>query len=596
MTEPLLDRWETWLRGHRFATGGTVVAVALALFGGTLANGFVYDDVLQVVQNPFVRNPDLWKRIFTGSMWSFVGLGGDYYRPLQELTWWLIYRLGGENYVLFHFAQLLIFAAAAWTVHRLGIELLESDLAAFIGALLWALHPVHVEAVAYVAALGDAGAGLFYVLGFWIFVVAQKRKRGGWRLHFLAALCFFAALLFKEMALSFPLVLLAYYFFFPTQESRIKRAIQFIPYVLGLGAYLLIRHAAVGRLTLAVKPWAISGKVIWAAVALFGRNTQLFFWPAHLSVMRTFQLGPSLRSPWPWATILVVIAALWYRKSQPKAGFLVWWWPLALAPCLDYRQLSWPLVADRFSFLPSVGLCLLMAYLAVVWLPGHFNSSYVPRYVLPALGVVGMLWAAQTLRTIPNWRNNETLVASSARQAPDSPLVHMNKAWDLEYRKNDLDGAAREFRTAIKLNESSFQPIPTLRYNAYIGLGNIVGSQGHSQKAMSYFLQAIAMWPQMTFAYHSLGSLYFSRGDYSQAEEYFRKAVGYDPQDLIGRFYLGTCLMKQGKYREAAEQFKAARVVDPSYLEAYGAEARALDAAGDKAAAERVRTLVPHSR
>lgn len=590
----VLERWEEWLRGHRFASSAILVVIALVVFGKSLSNGFVYDDIVQILQNPFIRNAHLWKRIFTGSVWSFVGLSGDYYRPLQEFSWWSLYRLDGADYALFHLLQLLLFVAAVWVVYRLGLELLENDLAAFAGALLWAVHPIHVEAVAWISALGDVGAGLFYLLGMWLFLRAQKRTSGRWTHHAIAAFCFFTALFFKEMALSFPLVLLAYGFFFPQQTSWPKRAAQYAPYLLALGAYIAIRHAAVGSLTLASKPWKLSGRVLLAAVGLLGQNTQLFFWPAHLNPARTFDLGQSLRSPWPWAMILAALVALWYRRSQPTLGFLVLWWPLTLAPCLDYRQLSWPLVADRFSFIPSVGLCLIIAYLAVVWLPKRLRSASALQYALIALALLGSVWGVLTEQDIPNWRSYETLVAVSARQAPDSPLVHMTKAWELQYRAGDLDGAAREFEIAMRLNASSFRPIFNLSYNAYIGLGNIALLKGSREEAMNYFRRAITLWPQMSSAYHSVGAVYFANGDYSQAAGNFSTAVRYDGQDLIGRFYLGTCLMKLGEYRKAAEQFHAARETDPSYFEAYAAEAHALEVSGDAAGAARIRALMPN--
>lgn len=585
----MLERWEAWLKGHRLAAGGSLVAAALAVFGGSLANGFVADDVIQILQNPFIHNPQSWRRIFTGSVWSFTGLSGDYYRPLQDFSWWFLYRLDGANYALFHLFQLLLFAATVAVVYRLGIELLQNDLAAFVGALLWVLHPQHVEPVVWISALGDVGVGLFYTLSFWLFLRAQKRDAGRWAVHLLAALCFFTALLFKEMALSFPLILLAYWFFFTPQPPRLKRAAQFVPYALGLGAYLVIRHAAVGSLTLSTKPWDLSRKVLLGAVGLFGRNTQLFFWPVHLNAVRTFDLGASLRSPWPWAMILAVLAALWLRKSHPKIGFLVLWWPLALAPCLDYRQLSWPLVSDRFTYLPSVGLCLLIAYLAAVWLPAKVSGAVALRYAFPALGLVAFLWGFESVRAVPRWRDNRTLTAYSARHAPDSPLVHMEEAWKRQYRTGDLEGAAQEYRLALRLNEQSFRPIFNLRYKADIGLGNIALAKGQRQAAIDYFRKAIALWPQTTAAYHSLGAVYFSGGDYTQAAKTFQSAVNLDPQDLIAHFYLGTCLLKLGKNQEAAAQFYAARQVDPNYVQAYIQEARALEAAGDLAAARRVR-------
>ena len=160
-------------------------------------------------------------------------------------------------------------------------------------------------------------------------------------------------------------------------------------------------------------------------------------------------------------------------------------------------------------------------------------------------------------------------------------------------RENDYNGAAREFRTALRLNAESFRPLPVVTYNSFIGLGQVALIQGREAEAIDYFNKAIHLMRNFNFGYDVFGSVYFPRGDYARAAGYFEQAVRANPQDVVARFYLGTCWMKLGKPAEAAEQFHAAREVDPTYYQAYGAEARALEAAGDKAGAARVRSLKP---
>src|SRR5579863_497887 len=155
------------LRQYPRLAAAVLVLVTFAAYGGSLANTFVYDDEYQVLQNPFVVNPHLWRRIFTGSVWSFRGaIGDNFYRPLQIFSYWLLYRVAGPDPAAFHLAQLLLYCVTVWLVYRLGAKLLRSELAAFAGALLWALHPLHVEAVAWIGGWPEVGFGLFYVLGF----------------------------------------------------------------------------------------------------------------------------------------------------------------------------------------------------------------------------------------------------------------------------------------------------------------------------------------------------------------------------------------------------------------------------------------------
>jgi tetratricopeptide (TPR) repeat protein len=164
---------------------------------------------------------------------------------------------------------------------------------------------------------------------------------------------------------------------------------------------------------------------------------------------------------------------------------------------------------------------------------------------------------------------------------------------NLQFQKHDLEGAAREFQTALRLNEQSIRPNSAVVYNAYIGLGQVVLLQGREQEALDYFNKAVRLAPNSSFAYNVLGSFYFPRRDYPRAAEYFQQAVRVSPMDSGARFYLGTCWMKMDKPAQAAEQFHEAREVDPTDSQAYLLEAAALDAAGDKAGAARVRSEVP---
>lgn len=356
-------------------------------------------------------------------------------------------------------------------------------------------------------------------------------------------------------------------------------------------AYALVRKVALGHLTYAIELWKISARLVGAAVGLLGEHTRLFFWPTHLNVFRTFDIAPGLHSPWPWITLLALAAAVVVRRREPTVSFLVIWWLIGLLPVLDIRQLSFPLVAERFSYLPSVGLCLAIAYFLFAWLPQRVSAALIRRLAVTAAAAVMVFWTVQTVRAIPNWRDNEVLAGYSMQQSPDAALLHVIRGVILLYRYNDLDGATQEFETALKLNRTSLRPLGTVTYDSYLCLGQIVYRKGRTDEAVKYFEKAARVLPGYSLAYDALGSMYFPRNDYAKAAEYFVQAVSVNPQDLGARFYLGTCWLKLGKYREAAEQFRAAREVDPTFFEAFEAEARALDAAGDPSGAADARAL-----
>jgi tetratricopeptide (TPR) repeat protein len=593
--ELLLDRWNEFLKRHRAVADWLLVLATVVVFRGMLGNTFVYDDGKQILENPYVRNPHLWRHIFTGSVWSFLGAAAEtnFYRPLHILSHWIVWQVAGPDPAAFHLYQLVFYVLAVVVVAKLGRELLQNDLAAVAGALLWALHPLHVEPVCWIAGVPDCGCGLFYALAFLIFLRAEQNPGRRWAGHALGGFIYFLALLFKEMAISFPLLLGVYWFVFADQETWWRKGLRSIPYFAAAGCYLELRILVLGHLSHAQHLWNVPPRVAEAALALLGQHAKLFFWPAGLNVFRTFELAPSLHSPWPYLTLAVLAFAVILRKRDRVLCFLVLWWAVTLLPCLDVRQLSFPLLAERFSYLPSMGLCLAVAHLMLQTLPARFPSLRPARVLAPALGLALVLFTAQDLRSVSHWRDNEAMWNYSYRVAPQAALVHVHRALDQQYRYSNMPAAIREYEAATRLNHTAFVELSSVTYDCLIGLGQIAATEGNTDQALAYFHRAVQLTPRFSSGYDALGSVYFPRGNYAQAAEYFQQAVRVNPQDVVARFYLGTCWLKLGKPEPAAEQFHAAREVDPGYIQAYEAEARALEAAGDPAGAARVRSLKP---
>lgn len=589
----MLEQWHHWTRNHPHLAGGLLFLTTYVVFCGTLSNLFVHDDIPQVLENPFLRNAGQWPRIFTGSVWSFRGPAqhDNMYRPLQFIIYWALYRLEGPNPVVFHLFLLLFYAASVWLVFRLARNLLREPGVAFAGALLWALHPLHVETAAWISALPDLGSAYFYLLGFLLFVHADRSMSRPVGRHLLAAAAFFPALFFKEMALSFPLLILVYWFYFPGKHSWRSKVLHWTIYAGAVGFYLAIRIAVLGRFSEAPHLLQVSWRMGATVAALLGQHAKLFFWPVHLSIFRSFDLAASLHSPWPAAAVLILVGALLLRRWEPVLGFLVIWWGVTLVPCLDFRQVN-SAVADRFSLLPTVGPCLALAYFAFDWLPLHVPRPQTAPVLGAAVGVLMALWTVQDVRSVRHWHDNVTLWDQAYVASPDSAVAHMLRGALLQQRDGKLNAAAQEYQLALKLNEASERPLPGIAAECNVLLGEVANIQGRTEEAIGDYHRALRAVPGYSLAYKALGIVYFPRGNYAQAKVYFQKAVELDPQEVESRFYLGTCYLKLGEPLPAAAQFRAARQIDPAYIEAYQAEARALEAAGEAPEAARVRALV----
>ncbi len=196
-----------------------LLLVSLSLYGLTLRNNFVTDDKLQILSNPNVKDPQNLTQAFRGDVWSFATQknskkhrGTNYYRPLQLLTYMAEYSAFGEKSWPWHLMNMVLNAIVVALVYLL-LTLLAEPALAFWAALLFALHPIHTEAVAWVAALPELECALFLLLALIFYHRARKGTASAGSLAF-STLFLAAALLSKEVALLFPFVLVAYEWFF----------------------------------------------------------------------------------------------------------------------------------------------------------------------------------------------------------------------------------------------------------------------------------------------------------------------------------------------------------------------------------------------
>jgi len=237
----------------------------------------------------------------------------------------------------------------------------------------------------------------------------------------LGVLVFFLALFFKEMAISLPMLLAVYWFVIADAESWWRKGLRWVQCATAAATYLVARIVFLGHVSQSPHLWKITPRVA-ATVGLLGQHTRLFFWPIGLNDFRSFDFSASLRSPWPWITVLVLGLAVLLRKHDPAWCFLTLWWPVTLLPCLDVRQLSYPLLAERFSYLPSMGFSLAMACFVLQTLPQWFRDRRPDRILIPAFGLVLVIFSVQVLRAVPRWHDKDTFWSYSYKVAPQAAL------------------------------------------------------------------------------------------------------------------------------------------------------------------------------
>lgn len=408
--------------------------VAFVAYANTLANGFVFDDIPNILQNPWIKSTHFLREIFTHHVAGFdPGLATSYYRPAMHLFYLLTYQIVGLAPWGFHLVNVVLHAGASilalWVGSRAWRELAggapSADAAAHAGplvaALVFALHPVHTEAVAWLAGITDLSFALFSLLAFYLFATARRPFD---HRNLSAALAFLAATLCKEPAVMLPVVLLGYELLrrrtaSPRRWNDILARL--LPFVVAGALYMALRLSALGGFApnLAHRELG-AGATLANGVVLFASYCWTLIWPVGLNVLHTFV---PLRSPLA-PTLLLSLAAVvgmiaaslwWRRRPMVLLGMLVVVVPLL--PTLYIPALGEGVFAERYLYLPVFGFGLLVAQLvtAVARRPGHAATLCIVAATL-LLAAYG----AATISRNRVWRDDLTLWTDTAAKSPGS--------------------------------------------------------------------------------------------------------------------------------------------------------------------------------
>ena len=304
---------------HRWLPVAVVSAVAVCAYLNALSNGFVWDDVYQVVENPWIRNGGHLREIFGSHVWGCRDHPSNYYRPLMHVANAAVVAIVGTSAWALHGLSVLLHAATTLLVYVLAVRLGTRRRAAVAAALVFAVHPVHVEAVAWISAVPDVACAALYALAVLLYLdAARAPDQATWR-HAAAATAFLGAALFKEPGVTLPAVVALVDLRTPPHAARRFWLERYGWMIAAAGAYLGLRHAALGGLA----PHASESsftliEAMNTAGAAALRYLSLLVWPWPLNAFRTGDDALGLPS---WTIVLAVpLVALAWRHGGARAA------------------------------------------------------------------------------------------------------------------------------------------------------------------------------------------------------------------------------------------------------------------------------------
>ncbi len=548
---PLPSKREQWIAPLLFVA-------SLALYATTILNGFVYDDELQILANPYVKSWRYLPQIFNTTVWSFIGAAGEsnYYRPLMTLTYLLLWKAFGDLPFGYHLFNILLNALVVVVVYLTGKELFKSIPVGAVAAGLFALHPIHTEPVNWIACIPELEATLFFLLAFLLYI---RRPNLSWKTQLGIITLYLAAMMAKEPALLLAPLLVCYEHFVreDREQSSFRQKLgRYAPTCLvGMG-YLILRRVLFGNLAPVLQHPDVSLREgFYSALSLINTYAHLLFWPTHLSAFHTFHASARLADPGVVPGLVIVLACLLclvlFYKRRPQFAFCVLWIGLTLGPVLNVRWMAANVLTERYLYLPSVAFCWLVGWLgATLWAawPQEPRLSAAWRALLALACVAASFHFAGTiLRRNSEWRDDLTLYLTTLKTDPDSYVMHLNLGTTY-FAAHDFPAAGRELRIALQLRPAS--------PNVLNALGCVYLEQGHLDRASEVLQQAIAAKPRWTDPHFNYGRLLkrLHQDDAALAE--FRTAVETGPLNASARLYLGQELAERGQYAEAEAQLR----------------------------------------
>ena len=579
-------------------SGATLVVLALLAivpYLNALPNAFVYDDLPQVLGNPYVHSFRYAAKIFGRTVWSFQGSQGatNYYRPLLTLQYMVCYQLFGPVPFGFREVNVALYAAVVLLLFALTERLFGDRRMSLVAAGLFALHPVHTEAVAWIAGVSEVQLAAFALLTFLFYLRLGRADspRRAWPTQAAVVASYVLALLSKEQALVLPLLLVAYEHFYRSDRAATSfrmKAGRYAPVCIAAAAYLAFRVFVLGGFApVLTRPGLTRREVLWNAAALAGAYLWKLVWPTHLSAFYVFRESHHWNDPrvlGGFAALAICLALfVWLWRRHRTISFAVLWMGITLAPVLNVRWMALSAFADRYLFLPSIGFCWLAGWaVAAAWrasasapAPAPAPARALLARAFPAtLAIVAILCGVRTVRRNQDWRTEETLYRQIVEEQPDAAIIRTSLG-EVLWQRGDTAGAEREWLASLG---------PPSYATTLDDLGMLRTRQKRYAEAISFLQSAIAGSPSFLEPHMHLAEAYLEMGRDADAEAQFRRAVALSPLSVEAHNAFAQFLLDLGRSAEAREQFTASIQGDDN-AEAEQALGGILAKAGDAARA-----------
>ncbi|MBI2987897.1 MAG: tetratricopeptide repeat protein [Deltaproteobacteria bacterium] len=533
-----------------------LIACLVTLFyANSFANFFVWNDWTLIIENFLVKDRSNLPEIFTSAFWKpLVGEPSQIYRPLVSLSFMVDFSLWGLKpwgYHLTNTALHVLNSVLAYFLMRLYV----SPVIALMTTLLFAVHPIHTEAVTYISGRSDLLMSLFVLGGALLFLRSERRK--SWWLYLASLPLFFLSLFAKETAVVLPLWLViadltAFRSSLRGHTSRLL--LRQIGPVVTLALYFIVRRYFAG-MTLSNQGPASPDLVRHLLIVLNAIPVYvgllLFPWKVHFIHPPAPQDG--FLDLHLLLSILLLVGAGWglraaARSDNSAALFALSWSLAGLLPLIHFTGLNLPLL-EGWVYLPSLGFFLLAALFL-----GRLQFRGPSRLHIWLTVLMAVLLGGITLNRNQDWKDDLQISLHTAAVSPEEPIA-LRLLGDAYFRRGRTDKAEQLFQKAVLLAPRDPR--------SHESLGQLYDFNGKNSEALTRYHLTRELAPKDPYAYWRLGRYYLRQGNSVEAELYFREAQRLFPRSSELRNSLAQVYYLQGKFGPAEAELRAALRILP---------------------------------
>lgn len=537
-----------------------IALIVFISFIPSLNNGFTnWDDDIYVTENWKIKSLNWYniKHIFTTTHF-----GG--YEPLTELMFALQYKFFKYNAKIYHLTNLVLHVINSLLVFYFIFLLTRKKEISFIVSLFFGIHPMHVESVAWISELKDVLFTLFLLISAINYVYYLENKN--LKYYYISLITFIICLLPKAQALLFPfvLILIDYWFDKKINWDTLKNKAPFfiISFIFFMILYIGAKETRqIGSETLT----SLFKNFLYANFAL---NFYIirFFLPFNLSncyplpdksgnlfFIILYYIGPFL-------TFIIALFLLIFRKNKIII-FSFFFYFINLLLVLQLKRINVTIVADRYTYVPYIGLLLLFTTYGYNFYLKFKDKRLINFLFLFIFISITFIFSFLTWQRCKVWKDSITLWSDTLKKYPNTPVAHNHYAVALQFEKKDKQNAVSHFIKAIELDPSYFA--------AYNNLGILYHDMKDYKKAIEIFNQGLKVNPTARQLYYNIGMAYHELGEIEKAIDYYKMAIKARKNYLGPYNNIARALMELKRFNEAEEYLKEALKYNPNYVYAY---------------------------